>query len=100
MQLVSIIHVIVCVFLIIIILFQSGKGGGVSGAFGGGLQNVASGNSAATVLGKITSYFAAAFMITSLTLAVMSSPKGPDLSDLEEAPSLPCLLYTSPSPRD
>ena len=61
MEIVSVIHVLVCFFLIVIILFQSGKGGGVSGAFGGGIQGVASGNTTATVLGKITAYFAAAF---------------------------------------
>ena len=84
MEIVSVIHVLVCCFLIVIILFQSGKGGGVSGAFGGGIQGVASGNTTATVLGKITAYFAAAFMITSLTLSI--APSGPDVSKYDSKP--------------
>ncbi|MDD5491385.1 MAG: preprotein translocase subunit SecG, partial [bacterium] len=30
------IHIVVCIWLIVIVLLQAGKGGGLSGLFGGG----------------------------------------------------------------
>jgi preprotein translocase subunit SecG len=72
--LVSIVHVLVCVFLILVILLQAGKGGGMAGAFGGaGAQTVFGGRGAQTLLGKVTSVMAAIFMLTSLTLAYNAS---------------------------
>ena len=66
------IHIIVCLGLIIVVLLQSGKGGGLAGAFGGagGVGAVFGGQAAATFLTKATRYLAIAFMLTSLTLAV------------------------------
>ena len=67
-------HVFVCVFLILVILLQAGKGGGMGGAFGGaGAQTVFGGRGAQTFLGKVTSACAAIFMLTSLTLAYHAS---------------------------
>ncbi len=72
--LVTVIHVLVCVFLILVILLQAGKGGGMGSAFGGaGSQTVFGGRGATTFLGKVTSVSAAIFMVTSLTLAYHSS---------------------------
>jgi preprotein translocase subunit SecG len=72
--LVTILHVLVCVFLILVILLQAGKGGGMGAAFGGaGAQTVFGGRGAQTLLGKVTSISAALFMITSVTLAYSAS---------------------------
>jgi preprotein translocase subunit SecG len=72
--LVTVIHVLVCVFLILVILLQAGKGGGMGAAFGGGgSQTVFGGRGATPFLGKVTSVSAAIFMLTSLTLAYHSS---------------------------
>jgi preprotein translocase subunit SecG len=72
--LVTIVHVVVCIFLILVILLQAGKGGGMGAAFGGaGAQTVFGGRGAQTFLGKVTSACAAIFMITSLTLAYHAS---------------------------
>jgi preprotein translocase subunit SecG len=72
--LVTILHVVVCVFLILVILLQAGKGGGMGGAFGGaGSQTVFGGRGAQTFLGKLTSISAGIFMLTSLTLAYNAS---------------------------
>jgi len=72
--LVTIVHVVVCIFLILVILLQAGKGGGMGAAFGGaGAQTVFGGRGAQTFLGKITSVSAAIFMLTSLTLAYQAS---------------------------
>ena len=68
------IHVIVCVFLIIVVLLQSGKSADVAAAFGGmGSQTAFGPRSAANVLTKATSYSAIIFMVTSITLSVMMS---------------------------
>jgi preprotein translocase subunit SecG len=67
-------HVLVSVFLILVILLQAGKGGGMGAAFGGaGAQTVFGGRGAQTFLGKVTSVAAAIFMITSLALSYQSS---------------------------
>jgi len=65
------IHILVCVGLIVVVLLQSGKGGGLAGAFGGagGVGAVFGGQAAATFLTKSTRYLAIAFMVTSLALA-------------------------------
>jgi preprotein translocase subunit SecG len=64
-------HILVCLGLIVVVLLQSGKGGGLAGAFGGagGVGAVFGGQAAATFLTKATRYLAIAFMLTSLTLA-------------------------------
>jgi preprotein translocase subunit SecG len=78
--LVTTIHVLVCIFLILVILLQAGKGGGMGGAFGGaGAQTVFGGRGAQTLLGKITSISAGIFMLTSLTLAYQASRSGSEV---------------------
>jgi preprotein translocase subunit SecG len=67
------IHILVCASLIVVVLLQSGKGGGLAGAFGGagGVGAVFGGQAAATFLTKATRYLAIAFMVTSLALALV-----------------------------
>ena len=56
------IHVLVCLSLVLVVLLQSSKGGGLAGAFGGGAEStVFGGRGAATVLSKATTIFGAAF---------------------------------------
>src|SRR5437879_5395569 len=70
----TIIHVIVCLFLVIVVLLQSGKAADLAGAFGGmGSQTAFGPRGSATVLSKATTIAAALFMVTSLTLAIMAS---------------------------
>lgn len=72
--LLTIIHVIVCVFLIIVVLLQSGKAADLAGAFGGmGSQTAFGPRGAATVLSRATTFAAAAFMVTSLSLSIFAS---------------------------
>ncbi len=61
------IHVIVCLFLVVVVLLQSGKAADLAGAFGGmGSQTVFGPRGSATVLSKATTIAAALFMVTSL----------------------------------
>ena len=67
--LLTIIHYIVCIFLIIVVLLQSGKAADLAGAFGGmGSQTVFGPRGSATVLSKATTIAAVLFMITSLSV--------------------------------
>jgi preprotein translocase subunit SecG len=73
----TIIHVIVCVFLVIVVLLQSGKAADLAGAFGGmGSQTVFGPRGSATVLSKATTIAAALFMLTSLTLSILATRGG------------------------
>jgi preprotein translocase subunit SecG len=69
-----IVHVIVCIALIMIVLLQTGKGADMGAAFGGGSSQTLFGNTgASTFLSKATTVAAVVFMITSLTLAYLST---------------------------
>jgi preprotein translocase subunit SecG len=72
--LITIVHVIVCAFLIIVVLLQSGKSADIAAAFGGmGSQTAFGPRGAATVLSKATTWSAVIFMITSITLSIFST---------------------------
>ncbi len=67
-------HVIVCVFLVIVVLLQSGKAADLAGAFGGmGSQTAFGPRGSATILSKATTIAAAVFMLTSLSLAILAT---------------------------
>lgn len=73
----TILHVLVCIFLIIVVLLQSGKAADLAGAFGGmGSQTAFGPRGAATVLSKATTIAAAVFMLTSLTLSILYTRQG------------------------
>ena len=72
--LVTTIHIIVCLFLIIVVLLQSGQSGDIAAAFGGmGSQTAFGTRTAATVLSKATTYAAIIFMLTSMALTVFAA---------------------------
>jgi preprotein translocase subunit SecG len=72
--LVTAIHIIVCFFIIIVVLLQSGTSGDISAAFGGqGSQTAFGPRGAASALSKVTTWSAVAFMLTSITLSVYAS---------------------------
>ena len=66
-------HIAISLALIVVVLLQSGKGGGLAGAFGGagGMGAVFGGQAAATFLTKSTRYLAIGFFLSSLTMAVV-----------------------------
>jgi len=72
--LLTIIHVIVCLFLIIVVLLQSGKAADLAGAFGGmGSQTAFGPRGSATLLSKATTISAILFMVTSISLSVVAT---------------------------
>jgi len=72
--LITVIHIIVCAFLIIVVLLQSGQSGDIAAAFGGmGSQTAFGSRTTATVLTKATTWAAIIFMVTSITLSVFTA---------------------------
>jgi preprotein translocase subunit SecG len=70
---VNIVHIFVCCVLMFVVLLQQGKGGGMGSAFGGASAQVFGGSGAGNILTRATAICAAIFMLTSVTLAYMSS---------------------------
>jgi len=74
LTLLTIVHVVVCLFLIVVVLLQSGKAADLAGAFGGmGSQTAFGPRGSATLLSKATTASAILFMVTSLTLSIMAT---------------------------
>lgn len=73
--LLTIVHVAVCFFLVGIVLLQHGKGADIGATFGGSSQSLFGTEGPLPLLNKITTAVAILFMLTSLTLAYISSQK-------------------------
>jgi len=72
-----ILFVPICVLLILIVLLQAGKGGGLAGAFGGaGGQTFLGARGAADFLSKLTIYLAVGFMFLALVLSFTYGRRG------------------------
>lgn len=67
---IAIIHVVVCIFLILVVLLQTGKGSDIGAVFGGGGSQALFGSAGpGTFLGKLTAVMAGIFMLTSVLIA-------------------------------
>ncbi len=95
--LLTLVHVLVCVFLVIVVLLQSGKAADLAGAFGGmGSQTAFGPRGSATVLSKATTVAAALFMVTSLSLAIMAARVSGSASSVTER-SKPAATKAAPA---
>ncbi len=72
---VIVIHIIVCVFLVLSVLLQKGKGAEIGAVFGSS-EALFGSTGPITFLNKMTTVVAVIFMITSLTLTYLSAHKG------------------------
>src|SRR5206468_7806483 len=70
---VPVIHVLACLFLIVVVLLQTGKGADMGAVFGGGSQTLFGSGGAGNFLTKLTTGMAIAFMATSLILTYGAS---------------------------
>lgn len=76
------IHVIVCIFLILVVLLQQGKGADLS-VFGGGTTQAAFGaRGATTLLHKLTVISFAIFILTTLLIGIPQARRGTVMSDV------------------
>jgi len=99
------VHVAVCIFLIIVVLLQSGKAADLAGAFGGmGSQTAFGPRGSATLLSRATTFSAVAFMVTSLTLSILATRNAGlgttvlDTAPQKAVPGLPKAPVSSPAP--
>lgn len=77
--LLTVLHVITCLFLMLTVLLQSGKGGGMGGAFGGSnAGTVFGGSGGSSFLRKLTAGASTVFMLTSIVLAYLASHNSAD----------------------
>lgn len=70
--LIVVIHLFVCLILMSVVLLQAGKGAEMGAAFGGSSQTIFGSRGAATFLSKLTVGAAILFMVTSLSLSILS----------------------------
>lgn len=85
-ELILVIHIIACISIIFFVLLQSGRGAELGAAFGSvGQANSVRGSM--TGVGKITTGVAIVFMLTSLSLAYLSSDTASDSVVRDLAPS-------------
>lgn len=78
----TVIHIICCLVLVLVVLIQPGKSGGLGAALGGaGAQQIFGGRGAGNFLTRTTWITATLFFLTSVTLAYMSTSTGDSLED-------------------
>jgi preprotein translocase subunit SecG len=80
-----VLYILVCIFLILVVLVQQGKGADLAGAFGGGGTQTAFGpRSRTTPLHKMTTGAFIAFITIALLLAIIEQrPKSSVVKELE-----------------
>ncbi len=99
--LILILHVIACLVLILVILLQAGRGGGLSDIAGGQPQSIL-GTQTNAFMTRATEVCAVIFILTSLTLGIMSTHRGKSLMERRnlskmtqtQAPVVPALPKT------
>jgi preprotein translocase subunit SecG len=69
----TIIHIMVCIFLVSIVLLQHGKGADIGATFGGGGESLFGTEGPVPIMNKITTAVAVLFMVTSISLAYLSA---------------------------
>ena len=95
--LLTFVHVIVCFFLIVVVLLQSGKAADLAGAFGGmGSQTTFGPRGSATVLSKATTAAAVIFMITSMWLSILATRHSGTVSSVLDSAKSPKPAATKP----
>ena len=98
--LILLIHIVVCIFLIIVVLLQSGKAADLAGAFGGmGSQTTFGPRGSASLLSRATTISAVLFMITSLSLSILATRNaGLGTTVLEGTPAGSAPVKGAPAP--
>jgi protein translocase SecG subunit len=67
------VFIIVCLFMILIVLIQKGRGGGLASAFGGAGGNTAFGSKTGDVLTWATSVVFGIFLVLAITLNLLAN---------------------------
>ena len=97
--LITIIHIVVSLFLIVVVLLQSGQSGDITAAFGGmGSQTAFGPRGAATALSRATTWSAIIFMVTSITLSVYASRRSNLSKSVLQGIAAPAKTQPAPPP--
>ncbi|MBU1852561.1 MAG: preprotein translocase subunit SecG [Candidatus Omnitrophica bacterium] len=83
-----VVHVIASLFLIAVILLQAGRGGGLADSVGSSQMQNLFGTKSTTVLTKLTTACASIFIITCITIAIISSYKSKSLVEKINIPEM------------
>jgi preprotein translocase subunit SecG len=95
----TVVHVLVCFFLIIVVLLQRGKGAEIGAVFGGGASSTVFGSrGAGNFLTKLTTASAVIFMGTSLSLSYIWTSQSTDRLFDEDPAALETVLPEEESP--
>ncbi len=70
------IHVLICLFLILVVLLQQGKGADLSVFGGGGTMTAFGARGAATLLHKMTVFAFVGFIVTTLVIGILQKQGG------------------------
>jgi preprotein translocase subunit SecG len=97
------IYVLVCIFLILVVLLQQGKGADVASAFGASSSQTTFGaRGATTLLEKITTWSFVAFSVLAVTISLMQArPKSTVIQSQKGAkpvPAAPATGLPAPAP--
>jgi preprotein translocase subunit SecG len=68
------VHILSCIFLVVVVLLQTGKGADMGAVFGGGSQTLFGSGGAGNFLTRLTTATAIVFMATSLVLTYGQTP--------------------------
>ena len=103
---VTVVHVLACLFLAVVVLLQTGKGSDAGAVFGGSSQTIFGSSGAGNFLTKLTTATAIIFMLTSLTLTYGAAKQtskslfdnAPTSAPAPAAPETPPAVQTGASP--
>ena len=96
---VLILHILVCIFLVVVVLLQSGKAADLAGAFGGmGSQTAFGPRGSATLLSKATTISFVVFIVTSMTLSILATRNAGLGTSVLEDTTKPVPAKTAPAP--
>lgn len=98
------VHALICIVLVAVILMQSGRGGGLTEGFGGSSAESMFGAQTNEFMTRATSILTVVFIVTCLSLAVMSARQGqsimPNQTAAPVAPEVPKLPQSVDATKD
>lgn len=85
----TVLHIVSCVFLVILVLVQSGKGAEISASFGGSSQTVFGSSGGANFFTRATAVMAGIFLLTALALVAWGGKSKKSVFDGATIPTQP-----------
>ena len=93
-----VLFIVVCVFMILLILIQKGRGGGLASAFGGAGGNTAFGSKTGDVLTWATSVVFGVFLVLAVALNLFANARQASTTAVNTSPATPAESAPGPGP--